>query len=201
MTGSTIPISDFKTLFEAAPANYLVLAPDAPDFTIVAASDAYLAVSLTERDAIIGRGLFDVFRDANPANPHPTGIMNLRASLERVLRTGETEWATPDGINIGALGRRVSMAVQIMHNSGPVREIEAAELSGRDPGLFGLDPPRLSVRLYGRGGEPVLTARFGEFNPEGYLQYMRIDGNPRLYLMSRFVGGEWAEVMTEAGAR
>ena len=80
-------------------------------------------------------------------------------------------------------------------------EIEAAELSGRDPASFGLDPPRLSVKLYGGGGQPVLTARFGEFNPEGYLQYMRIDGNPRLYLMSRFVGGEWSEAMTEAAAR
>ena len=118
-----------------------------------------------------------------------------------LLRTGEAEWATPDGVDIGAAGSRVSKAVQIMHNSGPVREIEAAELSGRDPASFGLDPPRVSVKLYGAGGEPVLTARFGEFNPEGYLQYMRIDENPRLYLMSRFVGGEWSEAMTEAGAR
>ena len=89
MTGLPAPDPDFRTLFEAVPANYLVLAPDAPLFTIVAASDAYLAASLTERDAIVGRGVFDVFRDANPANPRPTGIVNLRASLERVLRTRE----------------------------------------------------------------------------------------------------------------
>ena len=135
--------------------------------------------------------------------PDEVKRVELSRGTRRVtlLRTGETEWATPDGVNIGAAGRRVSKAVQIMHNSGPVREIEAAELSGRDPALFGLDPPRLSVKFYGGGGEPVLTARFGEFNPEGYLQYMRIDGNPRLYLMSRFVGGEWSEAMTEAAAR
>jgi hypothetical protein len=30
---------------------------------------------------------------------------------------------------------------------------------------------------------------------------MRIAGNPRLYLMSRFVGGEWSEAMTEAAGR
>ncbi|MBR0755593.1 hypothetical protein JQ604_25715 [Bradyrhizobium jicamae] len=108
---------------------------------------------------------------------------------------------TPDGVNIGAAGLQVSKAVQIMHNSGPVREIEAAELVGSDPAPFGLDPPRLSVKFYGGFGELVLAASFGEFNPEGYLQYMRIDDNPRLYLMSRFVGGEWAEVMTGAEAR
>ena len=143
----------------------------------------------------------------------PKGVLKLppeevtRVELSRgtvrvtLLRAGETEWATPDGVNIGAAGLRVSKAVQIMHNSGPVREIEAPELAGSDPAPFGLDPPRLFVKLYGGDGEPVVTARFGEFNPEGYLQYMRIDGNPRVYLMSRFVGGEWSEAMTEAAAR
>ena len=74
-------------------------------------------------------------------------------------------------------------------------------LSGHRRGGIGLDPPRLSVTLYGGGGEPVLTARFGDFNPDGYLQYMRIDGDPRLYLMSRFVGGEWSETIDEGAAR
>jgi len=135
--------------------------------------------------------------------PDEVTRVELSRGTSRVtlLRTGATKWATPEGVNIGATGRRVSTAVQIMHKSGPVREIEAAELSGRDPAPFGLDPPRLSVKLYGGGGQPVLTARFGEFNPEGYLQHMRIDGDPRLYLMSRFVGGEWSEAMTEAAAR
>ena len=135
----------------------------------------------------------------------PEGIARVELSrgTRRVtlLRTGETAWATSDGAKNGDAGRRVSKAVQIMYNSGPIREIEAAELSGSDPASFGLDPPLLAVTLYGAGGEPVLTARFGEFNPEGYAQYMRIDGDPRLYLMSRFVGGEWSEIMTEAAAR
>jgi hypothetical protein len=135
--------------------------------------------------------------------PEEVTRVELSRGTQRVtlVRAGETEWATPGGVNIGAAGLRVSKAVQIMQNSGPVREIEAPELAGSDPAPFGLDPPRLSVKLYGGDGEPVLAARFGEFNPEGYLQYMRIDGNPRLYLMSRFVGGEWAEAMTEAAGR
>ncbi|WP_157644468.1 hypothetical protein [Bradyrhizobium sp. WSM2793] len=135
--------------------------------------------------------------------PEEVTRVELSRGTRRVtlLRAGDTAWATPDGVNIGTVGLRVSKAVEIMHNSGPVREIGAAELAGSDPAPFGLDPPQLSVKLYGGDGEPVLSARFGEFNPEGYLQYMRIDDNPRLYLMSRFVGGEWAEVMTEAAAR
>ena len=61
---------------------YLVLSPG---LRIVAASDAYLRATMTNRDDIIGRGLFDVFPD-NPDDPNATGVENLRASLDRVLR-------------------------------------------------------------------------------------------------------------------
>ncbi|WOH85286.1 ATP-binding protein [Bradyrhizobium sp. BEA-2-5] len=74
---------DFKALFEAAPGLYLVLTQ--PDFRIVAASDAYLRATKTERAAILGRGLFEVFPD-NPDDPAADGVRNLRASLERVVQ-------------------------------------------------------------------------------------------------------------------
>jgi signal transduction histidine kinase/CheY-like chemotaxis protein len=51
---------------------------------ILGASDSYLRATLTEREKIVGRGLFEVFPD-NPDDPHATGTSNLRASLERVL--------------------------------------------------------------------------------------------------------------------
>jgi signal transduction histidine kinase len=76
---------DFQLLFEQAPGRYLVIDPD---FHIVAASDAYLVTTMTQRDAIIGKGLFEVFPD-NPRDPAATGTRNLRASLETVLRTGK----------------------------------------------------------------------------------------------------------------
>src|SRR5439155_20222806 len=42
---------DFRVLFESAPALYLVLKPD---LTIAAVSDAYLAATMTRREAILG---------------------------------------------------------------------------------------------------------------------------------------------------
>ena len=75
--------ADFQLLFEAAPGLFVVLLPDR-DFTIVAASDAYLRATLTRRDEILGRGLFEVFPD-NPSDPQATGAENLRASLQTVL--------------------------------------------------------------------------------------------------------------------
>ncbi|HTI71004.1 MAG TPA: ATP-binding protein [Candidatus Limnocylindria bacterium] len=74
---------DFRALFEAIPGLYLVLNPQ---LHIVAVSNAYCAATLTQRDEILGRHLFDVFTD-DPDNPEATGVRNLRASLEAVLRT------------------------------------------------------------------------------------------------------------------
>ncbi|MET0396609.1 MAG: PAS domain-containing sensor histidine kinase [Longimicrobiaceae bacterium] len=73
--------ADFQILFHASPAPYLVVTP--PEFTIVAVNDAYLRATLTEREAILGHELFDVFPD-DPADPDASGVRNLRASLERV---------------------------------------------------------------------------------------------------------------------
>jgi PAS domain S-box-containing protein len=70
----------FKALFESSPGLFLVLKPD---LTIVAVSDAYLAATMTRREEIVGRSLFDVFPD-NPDDPAATGVRNLRASLDRV---------------------------------------------------------------------------------------------------------------------
>ena len=73
---------DFKFLFESAPGLYLVLGPD---LKIIAVTDAYLRATMTERDAILGRDLFDVFPD-NPKDAQATGERNLRVSLQRVLQ-------------------------------------------------------------------------------------------------------------------
>ena len=71
---------DFRSLFESAPGCYLVLDPE---LVIVAVSDAYLHATMTRREDILGRGLFEVFPD-NPDDPDATGVGNLRASLDRV---------------------------------------------------------------------------------------------------------------------
>jgi signal transduction histidine kinase len=81
------PPLDFRLLFESIPGLYLVL--DA-GLRIVAVSEAYLAATMTEREAIVGRNLFDVFPD-NPDDAGATGERNLRASLENVLRTGRPD--------------------------------------------------------------------------------------------------------------
>jgi PAS domain S-box-containing protein len=73
---------ELQSLFESLPGLYLVLTPD---YRIVAVSNAYLKATLTRREAILGRGLFEVFPD-NPGDPAADGVRNLRASLEQVAQ-------------------------------------------------------------------------------------------------------------------
>ncbi|MFL5274876.1 MAG: PAS domain S-box protein [Myxococcales bacterium] len=77
---------DYRSLFEAAPGAYLVLRPNSPTFTIAAVNEAYLRATMTVREEIVGKGLFEVFPD-NPDDLSADGTRNLAASLGRVLRS------------------------------------------------------------------------------------------------------------------
>lgn len=74
---------DFRLLFESSPNLYLILDPH---LKIVAVTDSYLRATLTGRDNLLGRRIFDAFPD-NPGDPHATGVRNLRLSLSRVLQS------------------------------------------------------------------------------------------------------------------
>ena len=72
---------DFRLLFESSPNLYLVLTPS---FMIVGASDAYLQATMTKRDEVFCRNIFEIFPD-NPDDPDASGVRNLTASLQRVV--------------------------------------------------------------------------------------------------------------------
>lgn len=74
---------DALRIFNAVPGAYLILDPS---LRIRAVTDAYLVATMTRREEIIGRELFDVFPD-NPDDPEASGSRNLRGSLETVLST------------------------------------------------------------------------------------------------------------------
>ena len=109
------PAADFRRLFEASPDVLLVLLPDAPRYTMVAATETRLLVTNTTREQVIGRGVFELFPD-NPDDPSATGTANLKASLRRVLDTRQ-----PD-----------TMAVQKYDIRGPDGTFEAKYWSPRN---------------------------------------------------------------------
>jgi PAS domain S-box-containing protein len=83
-TSSTANEPDYRALFQSSPGLYLVLDPD---LSIVAVTNTYLEATMTRREDILGRKLFDIFPD-NPDDSGADGFRNLRTSLDRVLAQG-----------------------------------------------------------------------------------------------------------------
>jgi two-component system, sensor histidine kinase len=80
---SLVPAADYALVFNAIPGAFLILLPDS-GFTIVGVSEEYLRATLTCRDQILGRSIFDVFPD-NPLTPEANSTQNLARSLQRVV--------------------------------------------------------------------------------------------------------------------
>jgi hypothetical protein len=128
--------------------------------------------------------------------PERISAVALRAGERSALfvRTPDGGWARDGGAPLDAeLAKRLSLAVQFMYTSGPVRELSPSEYQGTDPREFGLDRPRLSIALF-EGERPVIKAHFGGRNPDDFLQYVTVEGRRELFLLSRFVGTEWDAV-------
>lgn len=76
-------------IFDSLPGSYVILSAETPDFVILGANAAYLAVTQTTRD-IIGKSLFEIFPD-NPHDPEAAGVKNLTAALHEVIRSREKQ--------------------------------------------------------------------------------------------------------------
>jgi PAS domain S-box-containing protein len=77
---------DFEKLFAATPGAVMVVAADGTLFTILAATDDYLAAVNKKRADIVGRGLLEVYPD-HPGDPATEAIAAPIASFRRVLET------------------------------------------------------------------------------------------------------------------
>jgi len=142
---------DCRELFESSPGLYLVLASE---LNIVAASDAYLAATMTRREEILGRGIFDVFPD-NPDDPDADGVRKLRASLLRVR-----DHAKPD-----------SMAVQKYDIRRPDGSFEARYWSPRNSPV--LDARRQLAYIIHRVEDITDYVRLKERGDEQAVEIMR----------------------------
>lgn len=77
---------DYSHLFATLPDSYVIFAAQSPDFTMLAANQAYLKVTAKSADEIIGKKLFDIFPDTSE-EAVTTGKGELQRSLEKVIET------------------------------------------------------------------------------------------------------------------
>ena len=83
----TRPQVDHTAVYRQLPVPVLLLSPE---FVVADVNQAYLQVTGRTREELLGREVFDAFPD-NPWDPGATGVRNVRASMRRVLASGEPE--------------------------------------------------------------------------------------------------------------
>lgn len=88
---SLIKYVPIRSIISSLPGNFLLLKPDAPNFTIVDATDAYCNATYTEKENIKGKPLFEVFPEKTES---PHGIDDLRRSLMEAVSTRKTDQMT-----------------------------------------------------------------------------------------------------------
>lgn len=74
--------NDYKDLFNLSPALLVVLDTS---FIIVAATEAFLKATMTERKNISGKNIFDIF-PSNPDDINADGEKNIRSSFNNVIK-------------------------------------------------------------------------------------------------------------------
>ncbi|WP_190303297.1 response regulator [Methylomonas rhizoryzae] len=161
---------DFRLLFESSPDLYLVLNAN---LEIVAVSDAYTRATLTCREEILGKTLFQVFPD-NPDDPTAEGQRNLSASLQRVLQSGKPDTMPvqkydiprPDGagfeerywspINIPILGKDGEVAY-MLHRAEDLTEFIRVKQQGVEQSQLNdtlrAQAVKMEVELFARSKE------------------------------------------------
>lgn len=84
MTG---PHIDYAEVYRHLPVPVLLLTPE---FVVADANQAYPQVTGRTREELLGQNVFDAFPD-NPWDPAATGVRRVRASMRRVMATGEPD--------------------------------------------------------------------------------------------------------------
>jgi uncharacterized protein DUF4340 len=97
------------------------------------------------------------------------------------------------------LASHLDLALQFMHVSEPTRSLDPGDYQTANFAEFGLDPPAYLVSLE-QPDRSAIVADFGTLNPSGTSQYLRLVGQPTVYLMPRHVGIEW-EVTADMARR
>lgn len=117
---------DYPLLFTKIPTSYLVMSPEAPDYRILDANDAYLANVGRSRVEIVGRPVFEAFPATGDAFDED-GVPYIRRSFDRAVSTGRPDtmplqkYDVPDQAGTGMVERYWSLiSVPILGDDGAV---------------------------------------------------------------------------------
>jgi hypothetical protein len=158
--------------------------------------------------ALFYSGQWPELRSLLPSSPK--GLLAIAPSaIERIgirsgtgavtLRRQAGGWMI-DGIDRPAPAELVShidTGLKFLKVSEPSREIAAVDLAPEGFAAFGLDPPAEVAVLQTRSAVAAIV-NFGTRNPAGTSHYVRVGGQPTIFLMPRHLAEQWRLVFDMA---
>ena len=81
---------DFKAILEVLPGHFLILAPSAPFYTILAISEQWLRTTGQAREQVVGKSIWEIY----PQNPEATTATEpspLSVSLQQALASKQPD--------------------------------------------------------------------------------------------------------------
>ncbi|MDR3467570.1 MAG: DUF4340 domain-containing protein [Xanthobacteraceae bacterium] len=93
------------------------------------------------------------------------------------------------------LAAQIEAGLRLLRNSASERDFSPEELGGRSLSEFGLEPPKLILTARTAGGTTA-TIAFGDINPLGLTQYVRMDGRRDIAMLPSYVGTSWDEALS-----
>jgi PAS domain S-box-containing protein len=166
-----LPEPDFRAVFESLPGRHALLALDAPNYTVVAVTEALVRAARTTRDRLVGRGALEAFPGRAP-----------EAALDRALRA-----RTPDALHVVLDledAERSRQDLARLFEQAP-DGIFVADLDGRYT-----DVNESGCRLLGYSRDELIGRSIGDLIPPGTEERLRRERES--LLEGRVQVSEWA---------
>jgi hypothetical protein len=94
------------------------------------------------------------------------------------------------------LGAQIEIGLRLLRNAASERDFSSEELAGRSMSEFGLETPNLTLAVRTAGGATA-TIAFGEVNPMGLAQYVRMDGRREIAMLPSYVASAWDKSISQ----
>ncbi len=126
-----------------------------------------------------------------------TAVKINKGSEERLFtRDPGGPWRSANGEVRPELAAQIETGLRLLRNSASERDFSPEELRGRSMSEFGLETPKFILTARTAGGETA-TIVFGEINPLGLTQYVRMDGRREIAMLPSYVANAWDEAILQ----
>lgn len=164
---------------------------------IPAAAIAYLVIMFLAGQPP-GHGNRVVSEIAGLLTLDPTSIVRVEVLADAHTHTFVRRpdgWYTAGDDDGEPVGPLIDTALGLLHRAAPIRVLTPEQTAGVAPGVYGLAPPALEIRLSTTTAGETFGAAFGAAVNDGRARYVRVQGRAETSIVSGFVYDAWGALV------